>query len=255
MLGLVVVKGHGRHTRLDVAKSDPRGRFQMGYINDWLSKHSQSADHWAVLGQPYGRPINASHPTLQQALLLSVDAKKPMVIDNALRLFDYADLDHALAFYGFLKRCRYPIISALHSARLHEIDEGLFTAMLADRLHHEHERQFSAKHRADSMVISDTKRAAIDGAVEPIFLSREVLSSRYLQLNTYRLCLAWQQEHKSPPYAISTLADGLNKNGILSDSNRPWTPGTLHRRLNALRKENSANPLFDLIEKHGGKPA
>lgn len=255
MFGLVVLKGHGRHTRLDAAKSDPRGRFQMAYVNDWLSKHDQSADHWAVLGQSYGRPINASHPTLQQALLLSVDAKKPIVIDNALRLFDYADIERALAFYGFLKRCRYPIISALHSARLHEIDEGLFTAMLADRLHHERERQLTAQYRAGSDFISDTKRTRIDTATEASFLDREVLSSRYLQLNTYRLCLAWQQENKSPPYSISALADGLNENGILADSSRTWTPQMLRRRLNALRGKEPANPLFEMIEKHGSRLA
>lgn len=250
MFGLVVLKGHGRQTKLEVAKNDPRGRFQMGYVNDWLSKHNQSADHWAVLGQSYGRPISASHPTLQQALLLSVDAKKPIVIDNALRLFDYADLERALAFYGFLKRCRYPIISALHSARLHEIDEGLFTAMLADRLHHERERQLTAQYRAGPDVISDAKRASIDKAIEATFLEQEVLSSRYLQLNTYRLCLAWQQENISPPYTISTLADGLNENGVLADSSRSWTPRMLRRRLNALRGKDPANPLFDLIEKN-----
>lgn len=227
----------------------------MGYVNDWLSKHDQSADHWAVLGQSYGRPINASHPTLQQALLLSVDAKKPIVIDNALRLFDYADIERALAFYGFLKRCRYPIISALHSARLHEIDEGLFTAMLADRLHHERERQLTAQYRAGSDFISDAKRTRIDTATEAAFLDQEVLSSRYLQLNTYRLCLAWQQENKSPPYSISTLADGLNENGILADSSRTWTSQMLRRRLNALRGKEPANPLFEMIEKHGSRLA
>lgn len=253
MIGLMVIRGHGLQPGREPCATDARARFQRAYVTEWLATKDQTAEHWLALGQGYGRPVSPMHPVLQRGLLESVDRKVPLVIDNALRLFDYADAAGALSLFRFFRKSRFPIVSALHNARLHDIDEGVFTAMLADRFHHERERQALVQIRREAKGVSNSKQPSDTLQVLSSDLPAAEVASRYFQLNAYRLCLALEEEGVAPPYSVDQLATGLNEHGMLTSGSKPWTAASLRRVLNGLRAEAPDSGLLAMIRRSGSR--
>jgi len=253
MIGLLVIRGHGLRPGPKACEIDARARFQRDYLIEWFTTKGRAPDAWLALGQAYGRPVSPMHPVLQRGLLACVDRKVPLVVDNGLRLFDYADAETALALFRFFQKNRFPIVSALHNARLHDIDEGLFTAMLADRFHHERERQALTQMRAKHAGVTEAEQ----GSDHLGFLADESpqtdVPSRYVQLIAYRLSLAFEEQGEAPPYTVSRLVEGLNDQGLVTGANKPWTTAALRRVLNSLRGNTPEPRLLNMVARSGDR--
>lgn len=224
-------------------------RFQWSYLNDWAKAAKQSVLHSIALGIARDTRIEASHPALRRAFVLSNREGKVICIDNYARLFDYHDWESAQTFNSAVLESGYQLYSALHKKKINDLDLPTLNALLLDRLHQQDERKACSEIRKELAKHDWTGKPRVSRSSKQQMKAVNSQSHEAFVAGHIRaICRAWAREGDSPPYAISRLVDALNGRSAKTERGREWTSANLRKLLRERRKTAPDDPLFRLVK-------
>lgn len=249
MIGLFVARGYPLSISIKDVQLDPSVRFQRSYLDDWAKAANQSVLHSVALGIARDARIEASHPALRRAFLLSKHEGKVICVDNYARLFDNHDWDSAQAFNSAILESGYQIYSALHKKKTNDLDLPTLKALLLDRLHQQDERRACSDTRKELAEHDWIGKPRVSRSSKQQMKAVNSQSHESFVAGHIReICGTWVRDGESPPFAVSRLVDALNGRSVKTERGREWTSANLRKLLRERRQDAPDDPLFGLVK-------